>query len=89
MRARFLRADITVSDHVWASELTVSGFELTGIGNLSDIPKIYVDTSGVPIIKDEYRSCSITVYYPTGKYATISDPNGARQLHVGRRETAV
>ena len=75
VRARFLRADITVSDHVWASELTVSGFELTGIGNLSDIPKIYVDTSGVAIIKDEYRSCSITVYDPTGKYATISDPN--------------
>jgi len=75
--ARYVRAVVKTSGYAWCSEFTVTGYATSSEGDASDIARIYIDTAdNSSIVKAEYRPCTITVYDPTGKYSTITDPNG-------------
>ena len=79
VRARFVRAIITSQspDHIWTSEFSVYGHATEDPGDVTDIPKVYIDTvGGATIIKDEYRDATLRIVDPSGEFQTITDPKG-------------
>jgi len=77
VKATTLRVSIHIdgNTNLWMSELTADGYMIPESAKESQIVKVYIETNGQKIIKDDYITCSIKIVDPSGTYETLEQNN--------------